>query len=112
MDNKKNLVAGMIPVKQFAVLPINMSTTALSKSLNNSNTLSMNFISRQVRRNIRNPWAQCDFTEWDAVKYSDSFKLMEKLVQDLSLSSSEEHQIIGEMKKCEMNGNEQNIMRF
>ncbi|CAC5425504.1 unnamed protein product [Mytilus coruscus] len=54
--------------------------------------------------NIRNPWAHGDFTEWDAVKYSDSFQLMEKLVKDLSLSSTDEHQIIGEMKKWEING--------
>ncbi|XP_071178213.1 uncharacterized protein [Mytilus edulis] len=57
-----------------------------------------------VRRNIRNPWAHCDFTEWDAVKYSDSFQLMEKLVKNLSLISTEEHQIIGELKKWEING--------
>ncbi|CAC5387258.1 unnamed protein product [Mytilus coruscus] len=58
-----------------------------------------------VRRNLRNPWAHCDFTKWDAVKYSNAFSLMEKLVLDLSLSSNEEHQIIGKLKKWEMNGN-------
>ncbi|CAC5425501.1 unnamed protein product [Mytilus coruscus] len=57
-----------------------------------------------VRRNIRNPWAHCDFNEWDAVNYSDSFQLMKKLVKELSLIYTEEHQIIGELKKWEING--------
>ncbi|CAC5421080.1 unnamed protein product [Mytilus coruscus] len=57
-----------------------------------------------VRRNIRNPWAHCDFTEWDAVKYNNSFQQMEKQVKDLSLSPNEEHQIIGEMTKWKLNG--------
>lgn len=63
------------------------------------------FYVMQVRRSIRNPWAHCDFTEWDAVKYANSFQLMEKLIKDLSLSFTEEHEIIGEMKKWEINGN-------
>ncbi|CAC5372355.1 unnamed protein product [Mytilus coruscus] len=56
-----------------------------------------------VRKYIRNPWAHCDFTEWDAVKYSNSLQLMKKLVKDLKLSLSEEKQIIGEIEKWEMN---------
>lgn len=67
----------------------------------------MNFLSCQVRGNVRNPWAHCVFTEWDAVKYTDSFQLMETLVQDLRLSSTEETHILQEMKKWEINGNVQ-----
>ncbi|VDI81668.1 Hypothetical predicted protein [Mytilus galloprovincialis] len=62
-------------------------------------------VSEDVRRYIRNPWAHCDFTKWDAVKYSNSFQLMKKLVKDLKLSLNEETQIIGEIEKWEMNGN-------
>lgn len=67
----------------------------------------MNFLSCQVRRNVKNPWAHCDFTKWDAVKYTDSFQLMETLVQNFGLSSTEETQILQEMKKWEINGNVQ-----
>lgn len=110
MNNKENKVTGH--QKQFVLLPINLSTNFLSQSLNTRNTCSINFLSRQVRRKIRNPWAHCDFTKWDAVKYADSFQLMEKLVKDLSLSSNEEIQIIGEMKKWEINGNKQKYKSF
>ncbi|CAC5421083.1 unnamed protein product [Mytilus coruscus] len=58
----------------------------------------------KYEKNIRNPWAHCGFNEWEAVKYSNSFQQMEKLVKDLSLSLNEENQIIGEMKKLELNG--------
>lgn len=99
-------------MKQFEFLLINLSTNSLSKSLSTRNTCSINFLSCQVRRNIRNSWAHCDFTEWDAVKYSDSFQLMEKLIKDLSLSFTEEIQVLGEMEKWKKNGNEHKIMNF
>ncbi|CAG2202996.1 unnamed protein product [Mytilus edulis] len=57
-----------------------------------------------VRRRLRNPWAHCNFSEWDAAKYSDAFILMEKLVLDMNLSSNEENQTIGKLKKWEING--------
>ncbi|VDI40006.1 Hypothetical predicted protein [Mytilus galloprovincialis] len=58
----------------------------------------------EVKRNLRNPWAHCDFTKWDAAKYSNAFKLMERLVLDMSLSSNEEKQIIGKLEQWKMNG--------
>ncbi|CAC5396533.1 unnamed protein product [Mytilus coruscus] len=57
-----------------------------------------------VRRHIRNPWAHCNFAEWDAMKYSSSFQLMKKLVKDLKLILNKETIIIEEMEKCEING--------
>ncbi|VDH90631.1 Hypothetical predicted protein [Mytilus galloprovincialis] len=57
-----------------------------------------------VRKNVRNPWAHCDFTEWDASKYSSSFQLLKKLVHDLKLNLNEETLIIEEMEKWEING--------
>ncbi|VDI39467.1 Hypothetical predicted protein [Mytilus galloprovincialis] len=56
-----------------------------------------------VRTKLRNPWAHCDFTGWDAVKYSNSFQLMRKLVKDLKLSINEEKLIIEEIEKWEKN---------
>ncbi|XP_076088649.1 uncharacterized protein LOC143059071 [Mytilus galloprovincialis] len=58
----------------------------------------------QIRYTIRNPWAHCDFSEWDAVKYADSFQLMGQLVQHLCLSNREEHRILGELNKWATNG--------
>ncbi|VDI01283.1 Hypothetical predicted protein [Mytilus galloprovincialis] len=58
----------------------------------------------EVRKRLRNPWAHCNFSEWDAAKYSDAFILMEKLVLDMNLSSNEENQTIGKLKKWEING--------
>ncbi|VDI32266.1 Hypothetical predicted protein [Mytilus galloprovincialis] len=58
----------------------------------------------QIRYTIRNPWAHCDFSEWDAVKCADSFQLMGQLVQHLCLSNREEHRILGELNKWATNG--------
>ncbi|XP_071142658.1 uncharacterized protein [Mytilus edulis] len=57
-----------------------------------------------VRKTIRNPWAHCHFSEWDAAKYSNSFQQMKKLVKDLKLSINEETLTIEEMEKWEING--------
>ena len=64
----------------------------------------MNFV-YQVR-GVRNEWAHSDFTKWDDVKYSDSFKLMTDLVKNLCLSSTEESQTLLEIEKWEINGKE------
>lgn len=64
----------------------------------------MNFV-YQVR-GVKNEWAHSDFTKWDAVKYSDSFKLMTDLVKNLCLSSTEESQTLLEIEKWEINGKE------
>lgn len=64
----------------------------------------------QVRDKVRNLWAHCDFTDWNAVTYADSFQLMTNLVKNLSMSSTDESQALLEMKKWEINGNELIIM--
>lgn len=63
-------------------------------------------------RDIRNLWGHCNFNEWNAVKYSESFKLMTNLVKNLGLSSDEEIQTLLEMQKWEINGNELISMSF
>ncbi|CAG2233483.1 unnamed protein product [Mytilus edulis] len=59
---------------------------------------------RQIRSDIRNPWAHCDFTEWTATKYTDSFQLMGQLISNLKLSNREENRILGELNRWAMNG--------
>ncbi|VDI08648.1 Hypothetical predicted protein [Mytilus galloprovincialis] len=59
---------------------------------------------RKIRSDIHNPWAHCDFTEWTATKYTDSFQLMGQLISNLKLSNREENKILGELNRWEMNG--------
>ncbi|XP_063411165.1 uncharacterized protein LOC134694100 [Mytilus trossulus] len=59
---------------------------------------------RQIRSDIRNPWAHCDFTEWTATKYTDSFQMMGQLISNLRLSNREENRILGELNRWAMNG--------
>ncbi|VDI73429.1 Hypothetical predicted protein, partial [Mytilus galloprovincialis] len=56
-----------------------------------------------IRSDIRNPWAHCDFTEWTATKYADSFQLMGQLITNLRLSNREENRILGELNRWETN---------
>ncbi|CAG2251718.1 unnamed protein product [Mytilus edulis] len=57
-----------------------------------------------IRSDIRNPWAHCDFTEWTATKYTDSFQLMGQLISNLRLSNREENRILAELNRWAMNG--------
>ncbi|XP_052081049.1 uncharacterized protein LOC127718996 isoform X1 [Mytilus californianus] len=58
----------------------------------------------KIRADIRNPWAHCDFREWTATKYTDSFYLLGQLVKDLRLSNNEENSILGELNTWATNG--------
>ncbi|VDI45105.1 Hypothetical predicted protein [Mytilus galloprovincialis] len=60
--------------------------------------------SEMVRSDIRNPWAHCDFREWTATKYADSFQLMGQLVKDIGLGNREENRILGELNTWATNG--------
>ncbi|CAG2227522.1 unnamed protein product [Mytilus edulis] len=53
---------------------------------------------------IGNLWARCDFSVWTAVKYSESFQMMEKLVKDLSLSFDKEVQLAEEIQILKIDG--------
>ncbi|XP_063412588.1 uncharacterized protein LOC134695295 [Mytilus trossulus] len=57
-----------------------------------------------LRSNIRNPWSHCDFTEWTATKYTDSFNLMRQLISNLKLSHTEENRILVELNRWASNG--------
>ncbi|VDI68979.1 Hypothetical predicted protein [Mytilus galloprovincialis] len=58
----------------------------------------------KIRTEIRNPWAHCEFREWTTDKYTDSFKLMGQLVQDIGLSNRDENRILGELNTWATNG--------
>ncbi|VDI11327.1 Hypothetical predicted protein [Mytilus galloprovincialis] len=58
----------------------------------------------KIRSDIRNPWVHCDFTEWTATKYTESFQLMVQLVKDLKLNNREENMILGELNTWATNG--------
>ncbi|CAG2209520.1 unnamed protein product [Mytilus edulis] len=59
---------------------------------------------KKIRSDIRNAWAHCDFTEWTAIKYTDSFQLMGQLISNLKLSNREENRILAELNRWAMNG--------
>ncbi|VDI17822.1 Hypothetical predicted protein [Mytilus galloprovincialis] len=62
----------------------------------------------QIRSDIRNDWAHCDFREWTKGKYTHSFNAMGQLVKDIGLTNREENRILGELNTWATNG--QNFM--
>ncbi|CAG2202347.1 unnamed protein product [Mytilus edulis] len=61
-------------------------------------------VAKNIRLDIRNPWAHCDFTEWTTTKYADSFQLMGQFITNLRLSNREEKRILGELNRWATNG--------
>ena len=44
---------------------------------------------KNVRSDIRNPWAHCNFSEWTVDKFNASFQVMESLVKNTSLPAAD-----------------------
>ena len=44
---------------------------------------------KQVRSDIRNPWAHCNFSEWTVDKFNASFQAMESLVKKINLPGAD-----------------------
>ncbi|VDI29181.1 Hypothetical predicted protein [Mytilus galloprovincialis] len=61
-------------------------------------------VAKKIKSEIRNKWAHCDFKDWNAAKYEDSFNLMTQLVKNVGTSSTEEHTILGELNTWATNG--------
>ncbi|CAG2256157.1 unnamed protein product [Mytilus edulis] len=61
---------------------------------------SLRSTAQDARLIIRNPWAHCDFTEWDSIKFLSCFKLMEQIIKDLQLNAS----VLGDLSKWEKSG--------
>ena len=55
-------------------------------------------------RQARNAWAHCVFSDWDPVKYQQSFNKMETLVKALGLPPIIERNLLGELKDWESKG--------
>ncbi|XP_053406880.1 uncharacterized protein LOC123546578 [Mercenaria mercenaria] len=58
----------------------------------------------KVRADIRNPWAHCNFSEWDVIKYQNSFQLMHQFVRNLQLPVHDETAILGKLTHWQTNG--------
>ena len=52
---------------------------------------------KNVRDQVRNYWAHCNFTEWDAAKFQRSFKNMDNLIRKLGLASNDETKLLNEL---------------
>ncbi|XP_022244846.1 uncharacterized protein LOC111086415 [Limulus polyphemus] len=59
---------------------------------------------KHVRTDVRNPWAHCNFTMWDMIKFQSSLQLMEQLIRSLNLPSTDEDIALGDLLKWKMNG--------
>ena len=57
-----------------------------------------------LRDQVRNVWAHCDFTKWDAAKFQRSFQEMDVLVRSLGLTSGDEAKLLGELHDWETKG--------
>ncbi|CAC5416529.1 unnamed protein product [Mytilus coruscus] len=58
----------------------------------------------KLRSDVRNPWAHCNFDEWDSIKYQTSFQLMHQLIKCLNLNKPDETNVLSELTKWETNG--------
>lgn len=58
----------------------------------------------QVRSTIRNPWAHCNFPEWDNGKFSTTFRDMESLIKSLTINASKKKTVLDELTKWETHG--------
>ncbi|CAG2198852.1 unnamed protein product [Mytilus edulis] len=57
-----------------------------------------------VRSNIRNEWAHCNFTVWDDVNYVQSLQLIKNFIYLLNLNAADEKKIMEELDKWRKNG--------
>ncbi|XP_070541956.1 uncharacterized protein [Ptychodera flava] len=57
-----------------------------------------------LRSRIRNPWAHCNFSDWDELKYMESFQVMNSLIAHLNLPDNEEKNKRSELTDWEKKG--------
>ncbi|XP_053393963.1 uncharacterized protein LOC128555524 [Mercenaria mercenaria] len=58
----------------------------------------------KVRADIRNPWAHCNFSEWDVIKYQNSFQLMHQFIRNLQLPVQDETAVLAKLIHWQTNG--------
>ena len=56
-------------------------------------------------RQARNAWAHCAFSDWDPVKFKQSFDVMEQLVRALGLPAADEATVLADLNDWETKGN-------
>ncbi|XP_063405158.1 uncharacterized protein LOC134688391 [Mytilus trossulus] len=61
-------------------------------------------VAMKLRSDVRNPWAHCNFDEWDSLKYQTAFQLLHQLVRCLQLNTTDEASLLAELTKWETNG--------
>jgi len=59
---------------------------------------------KSVREHVRNEWAHCNFTDWDAAKFQSSFLEMQQLVQSIGLPTADETRLLSELNDWETKG--------
>ena len=59
---------------------------------------SVQLIAEDVRLKVRNEWAHCDFTAWTEAHYDTCFDLMEDLVKNLRITTSDEARVLDELR--------------
>ncbi|CAG2199184.1 unnamed protein product [Mytilus edulis] len=59
-------------------------------------------VAMQLRSDVRNPWAHCNFNEWDTISYQRSFQVLHQLIKCLNIP--DETAILSELTKWETNG--------
>ena len=62
------------------------------------------FSAKAVREDVRNEWAHCNFTDWDAVKFQGCFHEMRKLVHSFALPTADETTLLSELNDWETKG--------
>ncbi|XP_019614922.1 PREDICTED: uncharacterized protein LOC109462771 [Branchiostoma belcheri] len=58
----------------------------------------------QVRSEVRNKWAHCDFSDWTQMHFLRCFQLMEMLVKSLKLPSAAEQKCVQDLRDWEQRG--------
>ena len=59
---------------------------------------SVQLIAEDVRLKVRNEWAHCDFTAWTEAHYDTCFDLMEDLVKNLRITTSDQARVLDELR--------------
>jgi len=59
---------------------------------------------KSVREHVRNEWAHCNFTDWDAAKFQICFQKMQQLLQSIGLPTADENKLLSELDDWETKG--------
>ena len=59
---------------------------------------------KTVREDVRNEWAHCNFTDWDAAKFQGCFQEMRELVHSFGLLTADETTLLSELNDWETKG--------